>query len=87
MMRRYAMAIVVTVEAESADAAFEIISNADMSARDNPSTVIEMEYGTNAAPCSPQHDSSNTSWEIPELLWGAGKINVLSLHDWLVKGP
>lgn len=78
-LKRYGVAIVVTVEAQDAEEAFEKVSGANqMTVRDNPSETIEADFGTDAFELPADYAPNETQWHIPEILWGDGMVNVLN---------
>lgn len=85
---RYAVAVVLNVEATDAEDADKVVSRlARVGIQDpaNVSNTIEVEYATTAFNLPSDHPSNTTGaegddtyWQIPEVLWGDGNVNMLT---------
>lgn len=78
---RYGVAVVLNVEATDVDEAYKVASRlARVGIPDpaNASNTIEVEYATEAFTLPSDHHPDETYWQIPEVLWGDGNVNMLT---------
>jgi acetolactate synthase regulatory subunit len=79
VMERFAIAVVLTVRADDAEDALNIISQVaqdKINLLNRSASTIYIDYATNAFPVPTDYHPNETYWSIPEVLWENGNVNL-----------